>query len=103
MPTLDVRKHHKRRQIRGALQYDVNALLSEEPLTLPIPHDGNVVVYADDDETAERVAARLRHEGYEHAKILEGGFDAYEAQGLPTEEVTQQQPVPGSESGIPRI
>ena len=103
MPILDARRHPGKEQIRGALRYDERALLSEERLTLPLPHEGRIVVYADSDEEAERVASRLREQGYEEASVLEGGFDAYRQAGLPTEEITQEQPVPGHEgTGIPR-
>lgn len=103
MPVLDARRHPGKEQIRGALRYDERALLGEERLTLPLPHDGRIVVYADSDEEAERVADRLREQGYAQAAILEGGFDSYREAGLPTEEITQEQPVPGHEgTGIPR-
>jgi rhodanese-related sulfurtransferase len=103
MPVLDARKHPGKEQIRGALRYDERALLTEERLTLPLPHDGRIVVYADSEEDAERVAERLREQGYEQAAVLDGGFNAYREAGLPTEEITQEQPVPGHEgTGIPR-
>jgi rhodanese-related sulfurtransferase len=103
MPALDVRTHPGKEQIRGALRYDAKTLLVEEPLALPLAHDSRIVVYADDEGRAAQVAARLRHEGYTKASILDGGFEAYKKAGLPTEEITQQQPIPGSEAGIPRI
>jgi rhodanese-related sulfurtransferase len=102
-PTLDARSHPGKEQIRGALRYDPKALLGEEPLTLPLPHAGRIIVYADNEERAVQIAARLREEGYADACVLQGGFEAYHAAGLPVEQLTQQQPVPGSESGIPRI
>lgn len=103
MPILDARRHPGKEQIRGALRYDERALLTEERLTLPLPHEGRIVVYADSDAEAEDVATRLREQGYHQAAVLEGGFDAYRAAGLPTEEITQEQPVPGHEgTGIPR-
>jgi rhodanese-related sulfurtransferase len=103
MPTLDVRKHPGKEQIRGALRYEAKALLSQERLALPLPHDGRIVVYGDDEREAAEVAARLRQQGYTNASVLEGGFDAYRDAGLPVEEITQEQPVPGTESGIPRV
>lgn len=103
MPIVDARRHPGKEQIRGALRYDEKALLSEEHLTLPLPHEGRIVVYADSDEDAERVAQQLRDQGYAEAAVLEGGFDAYRQAGLPTEQITQEQPIPGHEgTGIPR-
>ncbi len=102
MPILDARRHPGKQQIRGAVRYDERALISEERLTLPLPHEGRIVVYADSDEEAERVAMRLREQGYTQAAVLEGGFDAYRDAGLPTEEITQEQPIPGEPgTGIP--
>ncbi len=102
MPVLDARKHPGKQQIRGALRYDERALLKEERLMLPLPHEGRIVVYADSEEDAERVAERLRDQGYSQAAVLDGGFEAYREAGLPTEEITQEQPVPGARgSGIP--
>lgn len=103
MPVLDARKHPGKEQIRGAVRYDERALLAQEHLTLPLPHDGRIVVYADSEDEAERVAARLREQGYAQAAVLEGGFEAYRQAGLPTEEITQEQPIAGSPgTGIPR-
>ncbi|HKU67451.1 MAG TPA: rhodanese-like domain-containing protein [Candidatus Baltobacteraceae bacterium] len=103
MPILDARRHPGKEQIRGALRYDERALLTEERLTLPLPHEGRIVVYADSEEDAQEVAARLREQGYADAAVLEGGFEAYRQAGLPTEEITQEQPIPGHEgTGIPR-
>jgi len=104
MPILDVRKHPGKEQIRGALRYDAKALLTEERLALPLPHDGRIVVYGDSESEAEQIAQRLRDQGYEGASVLAGGFDAYKSMDLQTEEVTVEQPVPGNESaGVPRI
>ena len=103
VPTLDVRAHTGGKQIRGALRYDRRALLKADPLTLPLPRESRVIVYADDDASASEVAARLKQQGYGGAAVLEGGFEAYKALDLPVEDATQEQPVPGNEStGIPR-
>ncbi len=58
MPTLDARAHPGKEQVRGAVRYDPKALLREDPLTLPIAHEGRIVVYSDDDERAEQIAQR---------------------------------------------
>jgi len=100
---LDVRRHPGKEQIRGALRYDERALLNEERLTLPLPHERPIAIYGDTEEDAERVAARLREEGYSQAAVLEGGFEHYRRAGLPIEELTQEQPIPGEPgTGIPR-
>jgi rhodanese-related sulfurtransferase len=104
MPVLDARTHTGKEQIRGALRYDPKALMAEEHLTLPLPHDGRIVVYADNEDRAEEIARRLRDQGYADAAVLEGGFEAYRRAGLPVEEITQEQPVPGQQgAGVPRI
>lgn len=104
MPTLDVRKHARGEQIRGALRYDPKALLGEERLALPLDRERPIVIYAEDDEAAGRVAARLRDQGYARAAVLTGGIEAWKAAGLPTEEITQEQPVPGNaEAGIDNV
>jgi rhodanese-related sulfurtransferase len=103
MPVLDARKHPGKQQIRGAVRYDEKALLAEERLTLPLPHEGRIVVYADSEEQAQSVAQRLQEQGYENVAVLDGGFEAYQSAGLPMEELTQEQPIPGnSGAGIPR-
>ena len=103
MPTLDVRAHQGREQIRGALRYDPKRLLAEDHLALPIAHDARIVVYADSEEQAAHVAAHLQGQGYTRAAVLAGGFEAYRDAGLPLEEATQEQPIPGQEgAGIPR-
>lgn len=103
-PALDARSHRGHEQIRGAVRYDPKALLTEERLVLPFARENLVVVYADDDDAAAQLAAKLREQGYRKAGILEGGFDAYCAAGLPTEGVTEEQPIPGHErSGIQRL
>ena len=104
VPTIDARSRPRKEQIRGALRYDPKALLSADRLTLPLPHESRIVVYADSDDRALEIAERLREQGYEQATILEGGFDAYKAAGLPVEQITEEQPIPGEEgAGIHRI
>lgn len=104
MPTLDVRGKPGHHQIRGALRYDVKPLLAADKLTLPFAHDSRIVVYANDEQHAAEIAARLRQQGYKNAAILDGGFEAYREAGLPVEEVTQEQPVPGQEgAGLKRF
>lgn len=100
---LDVR-HSGHRQIRGALRYNANALLDADPLALPLAHDAPVAVYGDNDETVARVVQKLRAAGYSGAAPLTGGIAAWESSGLPLEEITEEQPVPGEPgSGMHRL
>jgi len=103
MPVLDVRTRPGKEQIRGALRYDPKRLLAEERLALPLDREGRIVVYGDDEEQAAHIAAHLRDAGFSNTAILAGGFEEYRAAGLPVEEATQEQPIPGQEgAGIPR-
>lgn len=103
MPTLDVRTHTGKEQIRGAVRYDSKRLLAQGKLALPFAHDERIVVYGDDEAQSAHVAAHLRENGYKNASVLAGGFEAYKKADLPVEEPTQEQPIPGQEgAGIPR-
>lgn len=102
IPALDARRHPTAEQIRGAIRYDPSALLTVDELLLPLDRKRAVAIYADDESKAARIAERLQQQGYASACVLEGGFEAYRAAGLPTEPVTQEQPIPGTEAGIPR-
>ena len=104
MPVIDARSHPGKEQIRGALRYNPKALLAADRLILPLPQDTGIAVYADDETRAEEIAQRLQAEGYSGAAVIEGGFEAYRDAGLPTEDLTEEQPVPGDErAGIPRL
>lgn len=102
-PFVDVREHTGGEQIRGAVRYNPKVLLREAALMLPLPHEASIAVYGDSDDEAEAVVRKLRSQGYNRAAVLEGGFDAYRAAGLPTEELTQEQPIPGTDAGISRF
>jgi len=101
IPTLDARKHARGEQIRGALRYNPEALLKVDKLVLPLDKERPVAVYAETDEAAERIVRRLYDQGYAEAAVLDGGLDAWKAAGKATEELSQEQPVPGDqEAGI---
>ena len=101
---LDIRRHPHNEQIRGALRYDPKKLLEVDKLVLPLAKENRVVLYADDERSAQDVASRLLAEGYSDVVLLSGGINEWKAQGLQTEELTQEQPIPGEEdAGIRRI
>ncbi len=97
---VDVRKKVDGRQIRGAVRYDARKLLSAQKLTLPLPHDGKIVVYCGSGNSCGEVAERLREQGYHNATALEGGYAAWKEANLPIEELSAEQPVPGEDAGI---
>ncbi|MDQ2866023.1 MAG: rhodanese-like domain-containing protein [Candidatus Eremiobacteraeota bacterium] len=96
-PVLDIRKHHHGGQIRGALRYDPSKLLQADTLSLPLPKESEIVLCADDEATAEAVGERLVASGYGESVLLSGGIDEWKKHGLPTENATQEQPVPGEQ------
>ena len=102
-PVIDVRKHRHGEQIRGAVHYDARKLRDAEKLVLPLPHDTQIAVYGDDDEISKAVVAALTASGYD-AAVLNGGIQEWKRRGYPTEEATQDQPIPGDDSaGIPDL
>ena len=96
-PVLDVRKHRGNEQPRGALRYDPQKLLDAGKLVLPLPKEGAVALLSDNDELANAIGERLESQGYGEALVLRGGIDEWKARDLPTEEATQEQPIPGQE------
>jgi rhodanese-related sulfurtransferase len=98
---LDVRHHVGSEQIRGALRYNPNALLDAPELALPLNLDGRIVLDADSEGAAGKIAERLSAMGAQDVCYLRGGIASWIAAGLPTEKPTQEQPVPTvSGSGI---
>lgn len=95
---IDARAHPHGKQIVGAIRYKSGDLAKVERINIPIPRDGGVVVYgADDrDEHAEKLAARLREQGYAGVALLAGGIKGYEAAGGDLEELSMEQPVVGA-------
>jgi rhodanese-related sulfurtransferase len=103
-PVLDVRMRTGSKQICGAVHYDPKALLEAQPLVVPLPRDRPIAVYGDSDSVVVAVIDKLRRSGYGGAARLEGGIEAWRDAGLPLEQSTQEQPVPGEEgSGLPRL
>lgn len=92
---LDVRKKPDDRQIRGSVRYDGEKLLEAEKLALPLDGDAKIVVYCGSGNSCFRIAERMREQGFANAVALEGGYAAAKEAGLPLEELSLQQPVPG--------
>ncbi len=103
MQVLDIRKHTHNEQIRGAVRYDPKKLLEADKLVLPLAKENLVVLCADDEKLASEIAARLEREGYQDVVLLRGGLEEWKAHGLPTEEATQEQPIPGEEDAGIRL
>lgn len=99
----DVRHHRHGEQIRGAVHYDPHAMKQAQQLSLPVAHDGTIVLYGDDEAQASELAERLEDSGFMRVRVLRGGIEAWKAAGLPVEEASQEQPIPEvPDSGIPR-
>lgn len=83
------------REIRGAIRYRPQDLLTPEHLALPIAQDRPVVLYDErgDGKHTAQIAARFTAEGFD-ARILRGGFAAWESIDGPTQEPTLDQIVP---------
>lgn len=54
---------------------------------LQIRTDQTILVYGDDDRTADRVARTLASYGFPDVRVLAGGFPAWERAGFPTEAI----------------
>ena len=95
---LDVSKHQPKREIRGAVRYRPDDLLTPDHLALPIAPDRPVVLYDEhgDGALTEKIAEKMRAGGFADVRTLEGGGRAWEAAGGATQEASTEQPVPPS-------
>jgi rhodanese-related sulfurtransferase len=78
----------RRGHIRGALLLPYEqAAQSIGKSTLPVPRDDRLIVYCDsaDCQLSELLAQLLSRIGCERVRVLEGGYPAWVAAGLPTE------------------
>ena len=100
---VDVRKKPDDQQIRGSVRYDGEKLLAADELALPLPHDGTIVVYCGSGNSCVNIAQHMRDKGFKNAVALEGGYAAAKDAGLPMEELSQEQPIPGSDQAGIRL
>lgn len=100
---LDVRKKPDDQQIRGSVRYDGEKLMASDELALPLPHDGKIVVYCGSGNSCVNIAQHLRDKGFTNAVALEGGYAAAKDAGLPMEELSREQPIPGSDQAGTRL
>jgi hypothetical protein len=86
------------REIRGAIRYSPHELLEAEHLALPISHEGPVVLYAEHGATEEleRIADRMRADGFSDVRVYGGTLADYEQAGGETQEPSMQQIIPPS-------
>jgi rhodanese-related sulfurtransferase len=96
MSVLDVRMRPGSKQIRGAVHYEPKRILQADPLVLPLDKEEPVVIYGDSEPVVIAVIDKLRRSGYEGAVGLEGGIEAWRDAGLPLEDSSVDQPVPGT-------
>jgi len=97
---LNVGKHQGRREIRGAVRYRPNDLLTPDHLAIPIAPDKPVVLYDEkgDSDTTRDVAEKLRANGFADVRILRDGFAAWETANGETQEPSMEQVVPPTRS-----
>jgi 3-mercaptopyruvate sulfurtransferase SseA len=95
---INVSKHAGSKEIRGSIRYRPSDLLTADHLVLPIATELPLVLYTEAGDTLDTfaIAQNLTESGYPSARILEGGFKAYEAAGAPTQETSMEQIVPPS-------
>ncbi|MGD0471629.1 MAG: rhodanese-like domain-containing protein [Candidatus Velthaea sp.] len=88
--------HSGSQEIRGAIRYRPNDLLTASHLALPIATDRPVVLYDErgSGEQLDEIAEKLRANGYPDVRILDGGFAAADAAHAPTQEASTEQIVP---------
>jgi rhodanese-related sulfurtransferase len=93
-------KNPGKREIRGAIRYDPHELLKADHLALPIAHDAPVVLYAahGNDESLNRIAEKMRADGFSDVRVYEGTLAAYEQAGGETQEPSTQQIIPPTPS-----
>ena len=99
-PVVDVRMRPSGKQIRGAVHYDPKHVLEADPLVLPLPKDRPIAVYGDSENIVIAVIDKLQRSGYAGAASLEGGLEGWHDAGLPLEDATQEQPIPGTSAGL---
>ena len=89
-------KHAGKREIRGAIRYRPSDLLEADHLALPIEHDRRVILYAEGgrDETLDRIAEKMRADGFSDVRVYESTLAAYEQAGGATQEPSMEQVVP---------
>jgi hypothetical protein len=92
-------KHAGKREVRGAIRYSPSELLGAGHLALPIAHSNRIILYAEDghSETLDKIAEKLRAEGFSDVRVYEGTFAAYERSGGATQDASTEQIVPPSD------
>jgi rhodanese-related sulfurtransferase len=80
----DSRAYATRGHLSGAALVPLE-LLAENVADLHVRTDQVVLVYADDEARASAAAAVLASHGFPHVRVLGGGLEAWDREGLPVE------------------
>jgi len=93
---LNVGKHGGHREIRGAVRYRPHDLLTPDHLAIPIAQDKPVILYDEhgDGDLTKQIAEKLKANGFNDVRTLQGGFAAWEKAGGATQEPSIEQVVP---------
>jgi hypothetical protein len=89
-------QHQGKREVLGAIRYRPSDLFEAEHLALPIAHDTPVILYAEDGDTKllEKVAEKMRANGFGDVRIYAGSMADYELAGGAPQEASMEQVVP---------
>ena len=87
---IDIRKEPDDRQIPGSERYNGESLVEAD--RAPFEKDETVVLYCGSGNSCSRIAAALRERGYD-AVALQGGYRAWRDAGLPTEPISETNPI----------
>ncbi len=70
---------------RGVLEFRIDELEAFDDLTDEVRFKKPILVYCRSGKRAALATARLQEMGYSDVKSIEGGFKAWQAEGLPVE------------------
>jgi 3-mercaptopyruvate sulfurtransferase SseA len=98
---VNVGSHQGADEIRTAIRYRPDDLLTASRLTLPISSDMPVVLYDERGEGKhlDELVDAFARSGWSDVRVLDGGFAAWKDAALPTQDATMEQTVPPTRSG----
>ncbi len=98
---VNIGSHQGSDEIRTAIRYRPDDLLTADHLTLPIASDLPVVLYDERGEGKHLadLTDAFERSGWTDVRVLDGGFAAWKDADLPMQEATMEQTVPPTRPG----